>query len=103
MVAQTASQCFDISVWQFFAALVVGGQVQIVGQQEAHDREALLRVLDHTGVTVWETVPSLFEAIVSEERESWERLASLRWVVVTGEACPVGLCRRWRVCIRPSR
>ena len=96
VVAQTASQCFDISVWQFFAALVVGGQVQIVGQQEAHDPEALLRVLDHSGVTVWETVPSLLEAIVSEERESWERLGSLRWVVVTGEACPVGLCRRWK-------
>ena len=48
VVAQTASQCFDISVWQFFAALVVGGKVQIVGQQEAHDPEGLLRVLDHT-------------------------------------------------------
>src|SRR5215212_3534262 len=34
--------------------------------------------------------------MVGEERESWERLASLRWVVVTGEACPVNLCRRWR-------
>ena len=45
---------------------------------------------------MWETVPSLLEAMVGEERESWERLAGLRWVVVTGEACPVGLCRRWR-------
>ncbi|MCI0410247.1 MAG: AMP-binding protein, partial [Acidobacteria bacterium] len=53
-------------------------------------------MLDGRGVTVWETVPSLLEAIVGEDRESWERLASLRWVVVTGEACPVGLCRRWQ-------
>jgi amino acid adenylation domain-containing protein len=96
VVAQTASVSFDISVWQFLAALVVGGKVQIVGEEAVHDPEGLLRVLDHTGVTVWETVPSLLEAMIGEERESWERLAGLRWVVVTGEACPVGLCRRWQ-------
>ena len=28
-VAQTASQCFDISIWQFLAALLVGGCVEI--------------------------------------------------------------------------
>ena len=27
-IVQNASQCFDISVWQFFAALVVGGRVE---------------------------------------------------------------------------
>ncbi|MGH8651005.1 MAG: non-ribosomal peptide synthetase, partial [Gammaproteobacteria bacterium] len=96
VVAQTASPSFDISVWQFLAALLAGGQVQIVGEEEVHDAEGLLRELDRTGVTVWETVPSLLEAMVGEARESWERLASLRWVVVTGEACAVGLCRRWR-------
>jgi amino acid adenylation domain-containing protein/FkbM family methyltransferase len=96
VVAQTASVSFDISVWQFLAALVVGGKVQIVGEEEVHDPEGLLRFLDRTGVTVWETVPSLLEAMVGEERETWERLAGLRWVVVTGEACPVGLCRRWQ-------
>ncbi|HSJ76879.1 MAG TPA: amino acid adenylation domain-containing protein, partial [Gemmatimonadales bacterium] len=96
VVAQTASVSFDISVWQFLAALLVGARVQIVGEEQVHDPEGLLRVLDRSGVTVWETVPSLLEAIVGEERESWERLARLRWVVVTGEACPVGLCQRWR-------
>jgi len=96
VVAQTASQCFDISVWQFLAALLVGGKVVIIGEEEAHDPEELLRILDGVGVTVWETVPSMLEAMVGEGRESRERLESMRWVLVTGEACPVGLCRRWR-------
>jgi amino acid adenylation domain-containing protein len=97
VVAQTASQCFDISVWQFLAALMAGGQVLIVGEKEAHDPEALLMVLDEAGVTVWETVPSMLEAMVGEGRETGVRLRGMRWVVVTGEACPVGLCRRWTI------
>ena len=100
-MAQTASECFDISVWQFFAALLAGGKVVIVGEKEAHDSEALLRVLDRAGVTIWETVPSMLEAMVGEMGGIEVGLESLRWVLVTGEACPVELCRRWRR-IRPS-
>jgi amino acid adenylation domain-containing protein len=96
VVAQTASQCFDISVWQFFGALLVGGKVVIVGEEEVHDPEGLLGILEGRGVTVWETVPSMLEAMVGEGIERRERLESVRWAVVTGEACPVGLCRRWR-------
>src|SRR5258707_7221924 len=36
-VAQTASHCFDISVWQFFAVLLVGGSVRIFADDVAHD------------------------------------------------------------------
>ena len=95
VIAQTASACFDISVWQFLAALVVGGRVLIVDRQEAHDPLALPRRLERGGVTVWETVPSLLEAIVDDSSENGKKLSSMRWVIVTGEACPVGLCRRW--------
>ncbi|HKX29837.1 MAG TPA: amino acid adenylation domain-containing protein [Blastocatellia bacterium] len=101
VVAQTASPCFDISVWQFFAALLVGGKVLIVGEKETHDPEALLRVLDEAGATVWETVPSMLEAVVEWEGARALRLAGVRWVVVTGEACPARLCRRWKS-LRPG-
>jgi non-ribosomal peptide synthetase component F len=37
VVAETASQAFDISVWQFLAALLVGGRVHIVGDEIAHE------------------------------------------------------------------
>ena len=40
-VAQTASQCFDISVWQFLAALVVGGRVQIYPDEVASRPDAV--------------------------------------------------------------
>ncbi|HEY0735636.1 MAG TPA: condensation domain-containing protein, partial [Herpetosiphonaceae bacterium] len=40
-VAQTASQCFDISVWQFLVALVVGGRVRVYDDEIAHDPQRL--------------------------------------------------------------
>ena len=37
VVAQTASQCFDISVWQFLAALVAGGRTHVYPDAIARD------------------------------------------------------------------
>ncbi|HKQ07721.1 MAG TPA: AMP-binding protein, partial [Blastocatellia bacterium] len=94
VVAQTASPSFDISVWQMLAGLLVGGQVQIVEARQAHDPQQLWLALQAAGVTVWETVPSLLEAMLGEVGDRQAGVASLRWVLVTGEACAVGLWRR---------
>ena len=55
-VAQTASQCFDISVWQFLAALLRGARVHIIPDDVAHDPTALLHHVDETGITIVESV-----------------------------------------------
>ncbi|HYO57344.1 non-ribosomal peptide synthetase/type I polyketide synthase, partial [Archangium sp.] len=98
VVAQTASQCFDISVWQFLAALLVGGQVHIVEDEVAHEPRRLLERLVESGVSILETVPSLLRALL-EELEGPEAgplaLSVLRWLIPTGEALPPELCRRW--------
>jgi len=98
IVAQTASQCFDISVWQFLAALLVGGRVQIYPDAIAHDALQLLQQVEQQQVSILETVPSLLRAILdAQEDETSDRpqLAKLRWLIPTGEALPVELCRRW--------
>jgi amino acid adenylation domain-containing protein len=98
VVAQTASQCFDISVWQFLAALLVGGQVHIIEDEVAHDPRPLLERLVESGISILETVPSLLRALL-EELEGSEAgplaLSVLRWLIPTGEALPPELCRRW--------
>src|SRR6185295_4519334 len=58
-IAQTASQSFDISVWQFLAALLVGGRVEIFDDATAHDPARLLPEVARRGVTILETVPSI--------------------------------------------
>jgi amino acid adenylation domain-containing protein len=98
IVAQTASQCFDISVWQFLAALLVGGQVVVFRDEIAHDPSRLLREVDAEAVTILETVPSLLVAILDDEGlKANERceLSALRWLVPTGEALPPEVCRQW--------
>jgi amino acid adenylation domain-containing protein len=97
-VAQTASQCFDISVWQLLAALLVGGRVTIIGDEVAHDPLRLLDEVESSGMTILETVPSLLAAMVEEaEKRGGTRptLAALRWMIPTGEALPPALCQRW--------
>jgi amino acid adenylation domain-containing protein len=98
IVAQTASQCFDISVWQFLAALLVGGSVQIYPDEITHDPVQLLMQIERHQVSILETVPSLLRAMLDADEiaaSSRPKLETLRWLVPTGEALPVGLCRRW--------
>jgi amino acid adenylation domain-containing protein len=110
VVAQTASQCFDISVWQFLAALLVGGQVRIVSPERGLDPVQMLQLVREDGVTVLETVPSLLRALVDQARQqangdgqpasaSW---GNVRWMVATGEALLPELCREWFLHGSPS-
>ncbi|MEQ1511207.1 MAG: amino acid adenylation domain-containing protein [Lysobacteraceae bacterium] len=91
VIAQTASQCFDISVWQFLTALLLGGKVVIVSDETTRDPDALLDRLRATGVTIWEPVPSVMQVIL----QSRKPLPDLRWVLPTGEALPRELVVRW--------
>jgi amino acid adenylation domain-containing protein/non-ribosomal peptide synthase protein (TIGR01720 family) len=98
-LAQTASVCFDISVWQFLAALLCGGSVLVLPDDISHDPLRLLAETEQSGVAVLEIVPSLLQAMLEEiERRGPARpaLAQLRWLVLTGEALPADLCRRWQ-------
>jgi len=96
VVAQTASASFDISVWQYLAPLMVGGQVRIVGDEVARDAQRLLDEVRDSGVTVWETVPSLLSAVLGQPEERNGALGRLRWLLTTGEALSAELCVRWQ-------
>jgi amino acid adenylation domain-containing protein/non-ribosomal peptide synthase protein (TIGR01720 family) len=108
-IAQTASQCFDISIWQFLAALLVGGQVCILPNETAHDPGLLFTRVKAQGITVLELVPSLLATALDhvieqdEPRDSVRRRSEpapldLHWMLVTGEACPTRLVNRWEQC-----
>jgi len=92
IVAQTASAAFDISVWQLLTAPLCGALLEIVPDSIAQDPIALARHVQQTGISVLESVPSLIEALLSEQVE----LSSLRWMITTGEAMSPELARRWR-------
>ncbi|WP_151886651.1 AMP-binding protein, partial [Pseudomonas aeruginosa] len=92
VIAQTASQSFDISVWQFLAAPLFGAQVDILPNDIAHDPLALSRRVRERGITVLELVPSLIQEVLDDPQET---LPGLRWMLSTGEALSPELARRW--------
>ncbi|WNW10413.1 amino acid adenylation domain-containing protein [Pseudomonas sp. DTU_2021_1001937_2_SI_NGA_ILE_001] len=93
-IAQTASPAFDISVWQFLAAPLFGATVHILPDAQAHDPLALLDAVEAHGLTLLETVPALIRGMLQESSAD-HRLASLRWLLPTGEALPPALARDW--------
>jgi amino acid adenylation domain-containing protein len=97
-VVQNASQCFDISVWQFLAILLVGGKVTILTDDVTRNPIRLLEEIEHANASIFEIVPSLLRAIlehIGTLGDSIPNLGALRWLILTGEALPVPLCRQW--------
>src|SRR5262249_13757020 len=97
VVAQTAPQSFDISVWQFLAALMVGGRVHIFADEEVRDPARLAQVIERERVTVLQIVPSLLRAILDRAPEvsTISALGGLRSLLCIGEALRADLCREW--------
>ncbi|CAN5484028.1 hypothetical protein BH09BAC3_BH09BAC3_34000 [soil metagenome] len=97
VMAQTASHCFDISVWQFFAPLVVGGKVIIYSNEEVMSCEVIIEKIHDDRITVLELVPSYVLEVMSITKRtgniSWAR--SLSYLVVTGEVLNKRIVSDW--------
>src|ERR1700710_968616 len=66
VVAQTAPQCFDISLWQLVSALLVGARTGIVPQDVILDVARFTETIAATEVTVLQIVPSYLDAVLSQ-------------------------------------
>ncbi|MFD3945222.1 amino acid adenylation domain-containing protein [Streptomyces sp. NPDC058579] len=94
-VAQTASQCFDISLWQLFAGPLVGGRTLLVEQEAVLDVHRFLDLMAEERVNVLQVVPSYLDVLVSALERTPRGLPDLECVSVTGEALRAELVRRW--------
>ncbi|MER0243133.1 amino acid adenylation domain-containing protein [Streptomyces sp. HSW2009] len=95
VVAQTAPQCFDISLWQLVSALLVDGRTHLIEQQVVLDVERFVETVVSGRVTVLQVVPSYLEAVLSHLERHPRPLPDLRCVSVTGEALKPELAHRW--------
>jgi amino acid adenylation domain-containing protein len=95
VVAQTAPQCFDISLWQLLAALLVGGRTHIVEQEVILDVARFVDTVDRAGINVLQLVPSYLEVVLTHLTHHHRELADLRCVSATGEALKVELAQRF--------
>ncbi|NIM15674.1 MAG: amino acid adenylation domain-containing protein [Candidatus Aminicenantes bacterium] len=96
IVAQTASACFDISIWQFLGVLLVGGKVCVIDREIVLNPQKLLEELQAEKVTIFESVPSLMKIFLEMVKQEENRgLNDLRWMIPTGESLGVSLVREW--------
>ncbi len=95
VVAQTAPQCFDISLWQLVSALLVGGRTLLVEQQVILDVARFVETIIGGRVAVVQVVPSYLEVVLSYLEQHPCELLDLRCVSVTGEALKKELVQRW--------
>src|SRR5947199_4587490 len=95
VVAQTAPQCFDISLWQLVAALLVGGRILIVEQETILDAKRFIDKIVEGRVAVVQVAPSYLEVLLSYLAQHPRELPDLRCVSATGEALKKELVQRW--------
>lgn len=97
-IAETASHCFDISLWQLLAGLCVGASIAIIDDATLKSPVSLLRAIEGYGVTVAQFVPSVLAVFVEylQRLAAAERaLDSLRIISTVGEPLTPGLARAW--------
>ncbi|MES5818687.1 amino acid adenylation domain-containing protein [Streptomyces sp. RG80] len=95
VVAQTAPQCSDISLWQLLAALLVGGRTLLVGPETVLDVPRFVDTIERGRVGALQVAPSYLEAVLDELERRPRELPHLRRVSVTGEPVRKELVERW--------
>ncbi|MGW1099950.1 non-ribosomal peptide synthetase [Streptomyces sp. NPDC002455] len=95
VVAQTAPQCFDISVWQLLSPLLAGGRTLLVGQEAILDVRRFVDTLADGRAGVLQVVPSYLDTVLAFLERHPRELPDLHCVSVTGEALKKGLVQRW--------
>jgi amino acid adenylation domain-containing protein/non-ribosomal peptide synthase protein (TIGR01720 family) len=80
---------FDAAVDQIFQPLITGAGLVIVPPDRQYDIDYLVQLIREEQVTVLDVVPTLFKALIEDERIS--QCASLRRAISSGEALSVTL------------
>ncbi|WP_247304951.1 non-ribosomal peptide synthetase [Bradyrhizobium sp. 179] len=97
-VAQTASHCFDISLWQLLSGNCVGASTSIIDDATLRSPSSLLQAIQRCGATVVQFVPSMLAVFVEylQSLAAAERaMDGLRIISTVGEPLTPGLARAW--------
>jgi amino acid adenylation domain-containing protein len=95
IVAQNASHTFDISVWQFFSALITGGKTVIFpGALVLEPGKFVAHIVKHD-VNILEVVPSYLSLLLDYLGNQDTLPLALQYLLVTGEELKPLLVRKW--------
>lgn len=95
IIAQNASHCFDISVWQFLSALLVGGKVVIYSDEIILNINTFIKQVIEDQICILEVVPTYLSAMLKVLKQQNIELNELKYLLVTGEALNGYLVKEW--------
>lgn len=92
--ASIARFSFDLSTFDLFSALAVGGSIRIFEVGEVTNPLGLAKRVEEDRITVWYSVPSILRLML--ESGAFERYdcSSLRYVLFAGEPFPIAPLRK---------
>jgi yersiniabactin nonribosomal peptide synthetase len=90
---------FDLSVYDIFGVLGVGGTLVIPDHQRAKDPLHWIELMNREKITLWNSVPALMEMLMEFEQQQ-KKLHSnyLRLVLLSGDWIPLNLPGKIRTC-----
>lgn len=82
---------FDLSVYDTFGLLSVGGKIIMPKQDEMRNPSYWLKLIDTHKVTIWNTVPQLANLLMDDTAIGENNISSLRLFLLSGDWIPVEL------------
>lgn len=64
VVLLTSSLSFDLSVYDIFGLLAVGGCIRVASREDLADPQKLARILFERDVTFWDSAPAVFQQLI---------------------------------------
>jgi len=88
---------FDLSVYDLFGVLAAGGTVVVPQQQQCRDPGAWCALLERHQITLWNSVPALFDMLLTySDGISAQAPSRLRLVLLSGDWIGLDLAPRYR-------
>lgn len=98
VMAQTASSCFDISVWQLITPLLIGGRIVVYSKELQLNLKDFLKFVDRDNISIAELVPSYLIALlehINNNPTDASKFKKIKHMLTTGEAASNKLIESW--------
>jgi len=82
---------FDLSVYDIFGLLAVGGTIVFPRQEEVKHPKHWLELVQKYKITLWNTVPQLASLFMDEAEENKSDITSLKVFLLSGDWIPLSL------------
>lgn len=86
-----SSLSFDLSVYDIFGVMGVGGTLVLPNSEDILEPAKWLSLITKTKVTIWNTVPAMMSMLCAHSESSGQAVPSLRQVFLSGDWLPTTL------------